>query len=125
MPGMGRGMNPRQMNQMMKKMGISTKELDATEVVIRTPTKELLITNPDITIMTVKGEDTYQIVGKVTERQLGEGGSEPSGPSIPNEDISLVAMQAGVSEDEARKALEETGGDLAEAIVKLQEGKGN
>ena len=124
MPGMGR--NPKQMKQMMKKMGISTEELDATEVIIRTRTKELHIKNPAVTIMTVQGEATYQIVGNAVVRPIGEVSEEIStGPSIPDEDVSLVAMQAGVSDDEARKALEDSDGDLAEAIVKLQEARGN
>ena len=120
------GMNPRQMQQMMKKMGITTEELDATEVIIRTRTKELHIKDPAVVKMVVKGSTTYQVEGNAVTRELGES-SEPvatSGPVIPEEDIQLVAMQANVSEDEARKALEETGGDLAEAIVKLQEAGG-
>jgi len=35
------------------------------------------------------------------------------------EDIKLVAERAGVSEDEARQALDECGGEPAEAIIKL------
>ena len=41
---------------------------------------------------------------------------------IPNEDIELVASQAGVSPDKAREALEECGGEPAEAIIKLMGG---
>ncbi|MHA1779223.1 MAG: hypothetical protein ACTSYN_06570 [Candidatus Heimdallarchaeaceae archaeon] len=35
-------------------------------------------------------------------------------------DIKLVAEQAGVSEELARKAIEEENGDLAAAIVRLK-----
>ena len=41
--------------------------------------------------------------------------------NISEEDIKLVMEQAGVDYDSAKKALEETKGDLAEAILKLQE----
>jgi len=41
------------------------------------------------------------------------------GPTIPEEDVQLVAEKAGVSEAEARKALEECGGEPAEAIIRL------
>ena len=41
------------------------------------------------------------------------------GPAIPEEDVQLVAEKAGVSEAEARKALEECGGEPAEAIIRL------
>jgi len=47
---------------------------------------------------------------------------EDSAPNIPNEDIELVASQAGVSTDKAREALEECGGEPAEAIIKLMGG---
>jgi nascent polypeptide-associated complex subunit alpha len=40
---------------------------------------------------------------------------------IPDEDVEMVANSAGVSEDEARQALEECQGDLAEAIMKLNQ----
>ena len=54
------------------------------------------------------------------------GGIEPPtpplpipGPVIPEEDVELVATQANVSKEEARKALEECNGEPAEAIIKL------
>jgi NACalpha-BTF3-like transcription factor len=34
--------------------------------------------------------------------------------------VELVASQTGVSADKAREVLEEVGGDLAEAIMKLE-----
>jgi len=34
--------------------------------------------------------------------------------------VNMVSEQAQVSEEEARKALEETNGDIAEAIMKLK-----
>jgi nascent polypeptide-associated complex subunit alpha len=41
---------------------------------------------------------------------------------IPEEDVRLVADQTGKSMEEAKKALEETGGDLAKAILLIQSG---
>ena len=38
---------------------------------------------------------------------------------IPKEDIDLVVEQTGKSVEEAKKALKETKGDIAEAILKL------
>jgi nascent polypeptide-associated complex subunit alpha len=40
--------------------------------------------------------------------------------AIPEEDARLVADQTGKSLEEAKKALEECGGDLAKAILLLQ-----
>jgi nascent polypeptide-associated complex subunit alpha len=42
---------------------------------------------------------------------------------ISEEDVRLVAEQAGVSIEEAREALREAGGDIAAAIMLLQERK--
>ncbi len=43
--------------------------------------------------------------------------------SIPEEDVQLVATQANVSPDQARAALEQTKGDLAQAILLLSQTK--
>ncbi|MFB6140357.1 MAG: nascent polypeptide-associated complex protein [Halosimplex sp.] len=130
-PG-GGGMNDRKMQQMMKQMGIDMQELDAEEVVIRTPDEELVFTDADVQRMDAQGQQTYTIVGEPESRALGEGDgaasdadesadeSADSAPDIPDEDVELVATRAGASEDAAREALEETNGDLAAAIERLE-----
>ncbi|MGB0653065.1 MAG: nascent polypeptide-associated complex protein [Thermoplasmatota archaeon] len=113
-PGMG-GMDPRQMGSMMKRLGIQMEDLDdVEEIVIRTPAKEYVFTDATVSIMKAQGSETYTINGtpKVADREVKV--------EISPEDIAMVVDQCGVSEDEARAALEETG-DLAEAIVKLSE----
>ena len=109
------GMNQRQMRQMMQKMGMQQQEIDATEVIIRTPEKEIVISSPQVTKVNAMGQETYQIVGEATERSLDVT------PDISEEDVQTVVDQAKVSEDVARKAIEDADGDLAEAIMKLQE----
>ncbi|WP_456366559.1 nascent polypeptide-associated complex protein [Thermococcus sp.] len=109
------GMNPRQMKKLMRQMGIKMEELEGvSEVVIKLPDREVVIRDPTVTIMTVQGEKTYQVVP----------GSEEVKPilKISEEDVELVMEQAGVDRETAKKALEEAGGDLAEAILKLTEG---
>jgi len=69
--------------------------------------------------MNMMGQQSYQIVGEPQERGLS---GNDNTPSIPNEDIELVASQAGVSTDKAREALEECDGEPAEAIIKLMGG---
>ena len=56
--------------------------------------------------MNVMGQETYQVDGKAREVEL-EYEIE-----IPDEDVEMVANSAGVSEDEARQALEECKGRL-------------
>ena len=117
MPGMGR-MNPRMMKKLQKQLKNSTEDIDATEVIIRTKDKEIYFNNPSVTSMNMMGQQSYQVVGEPQERGLG--GEEST--SIPEEDIELVASQAGVSYEEAKEALEECGGEPAEAIIKLMGG---
>jgi len=121
-PGM-RGMNPRQMKQMMKRLGIEQEELAGVEeVIIRTNSTEYVVRNASVQMIVAQGQKTFQVAGDVEERDRGEGSGAPAGPSIPEEDIMLVAGQANVSPEQARKALEECDGQPAEAILKLMGG---
>ncbi len=107
-----RGMNPRQMNQMMKKLGINVKEIPNVEkVIILSEKKEYVFSDAEVTVMDAQGQKTYQIVGNpsISNREK----------ELPDEDINLIVEQTGVSQDEAKKVLKETDGDIAEAIMKL------
>jgi nascent polypeptide-associated complex subunit alpha len=108
------GMNPRKMGQMMKKMGIQQVEIPATEVIIKTEEKDLIITNPQVSKVNMMGQETFQITGEVHEQE------KSTAPEISEEDIKTVAEQTGCSEETAKTTLEETEGDLAEAILKLK-----
>lgn len=112
------GMNPRMMKQAMKRMGISQSEIEATEVIIRTPEKEIVILNPSVSRINMSGQETFQVAGEVTEREVS------SEPQINDEDVSTVAQQAGVSEEKAKEAIMQNDGDLAAAILSLQEKEG-
>ncbi len=106
-------MNPKQMKKMMKQMGIEMEELDAEEVIIRTSTEELIFKNPTVSKISARGVETFQVMGayEVVKRAL----------PINEEDVKLIMEQANVDEETARKALEEAEGDIAEALMKLQE----
>jgi len=107
------GFDSGQLRKMMKQMGIEMKELSGVEeVVIKTADKELVFSNPEVQVTEAKGQKTYQVVGKPEERELG--------PEIDDEDVEMVMEQADVDEKTARKALEETEGDIAQAIVELK-----
>jgi nascent polypeptide-associated complex subunit alpha len=109
------GMNPRKMQQMMKRMGIAQVEIDAIEVIIRCPDKEIVITEPNVSKVNAMGQETFQIIGNITERELS------TTPEISEDDIKTVMDQAKVDKEKAKKALKESNGDLAEAIILLQE----
>lgn len=104
--------NPKQMKKMMKQMGINMEEIDAEEVIIRKHDEELIFRNPQISKIVAKGQETFQITGEyeTVEREV----------DVSDDDVQLVAEQTGASEDDARKALKEAKGDIAEATMKLQ-----
>lgn len=117
MPGM-KGINPRQMKQAMKKMGITNRTIpDAIEVIIRTPTKDIVISSPEVNVMSMQGSDNYQITGIVSERE--PGAAPEAGPSIPAEDIELVMSQTNCDREKAVEALKACDGQPAEAILKI------
>jgi len=113
-----RRISPRELRRLSQRMGLTLEELeDVEEVIIRLRDKEIVITNAKVSVMSFKGEKIFQIMGEVSEREKTEEVEEKI--EIPEEDVQLVAAQTGVSLEEARRALEETGGDLAQAIILL------
>jgi len=106
--------SPKQMKKLMKRMGIQMEEINATEVIIQTPEKIITIQEPEVIKTHVGGVTTFQVSGNIIEKDV-EGRVE-----IEKEDIELVAEQAGVSFDEAKKALESADGDIAQAILNLK-----
>jgi len=94
---------------------------DVTQVVIRTPSKDIVIDAPTVTMVTVQGQAMYQIAGgEVSESQPQPQATPPVTSALPEADVQLVAQQTGKSIDESRKALTEAGGDLARAILILK-----
>jgi nascent polypeptide-associated complex subunit alpha len=112
-------MSPRQARRMMERMGLSMGGMpDVNEVIIRTNTKEIVLEDPEVAVLDMQGQKIFQVTGgKVTERELEEPEKKIT---IPDEDVRLVADQTGKSVEEAQRALEETEGDLAKAILLLQ-----
>ena len=107
-------MNPRKMQQMMKQLGIQQVEIPATEVIIKTKGKTIIITNPSVSKVNMMGQENFQISGEVHEEEVS------SVPDISDEDIRTVMEQTGTSKLTARKAIEDAHGDLAEAILNLK-----
>ena len=106
------GVNPKMLKQAMKKMGMKQEDIDASEVIIKFSDKEIVIRNPQVARINMMGQENFQISGDVEERSL---------ESFTEDDVETVKSQTGKSEEEVRQALEETNGDLAEAILKLKE----
>lgn len=106
--------------RMMQKMGMKVDEVPAvTQVIIKTAAKDIVIEEPNVTLVTVQGQAMYQIAGGRVSEAVPQAPIQ-AGP--PESDVQLVAQQTGKPMEEARKALAEAGGDLAKAILTL---KGN
>ncbi|MEM3401935.1 MAG: nascent polypeptide-associated complex protein [Candidatus Hadarchaeales archaeon] len=105
----------RQMERIMRQMGIKTRELEGVkEVLIRMEGKEISIQDPQVTLTEMAGQRSYQVTGREVERSLQMQPSE--------EDIKLVMEQTGATKEAAVKAISEANGDLAEAIMLLKKG---
>lgn len=109
------GMNSRQAQAMMRKMGIQQVEIPANEVIIKTDDKEIVITNPQVSKVNMMGQETFQVTGNIEERAVS------SELEINQEDVKTVMEQAGVSEEKARESIEKNEGDLAKTIMELKE----
>jgi nascent polypeptide-associated complex subunit alpha len=101
---------------MMQRMGMNMNEVaDVEQVIIKTSSKEIMIEEPGVAILEMQGQKIFQVTGgKITEKAIEHKAT------VPEEDVRLVADQTGKSPEDARKALEESGGDLAKAILLLQ-----
>jgi len=104
--------------RMMQKMGMKVDEVPSVSaVIIKTVGREIVIEEPNVTLVTVQGQAMYQIAGG----RVSESSIETPIQTAPLEsDVQLVAQQTGRSLEEARKALAEAGGDLAKAILTLK-----
>ncbi|RLF05689.1 MAG: nascent polypeptide-associated complex protein [Thermoprotei archaeon] len=114
-----RRLSPRELQRLMRRMGIKVRELNCEKVVMTLPDRDLIIEEPRVSVIEVQGERIYQIVGREVEVPHEEE------VEFTEEDVKLVAEQAGVTLEEARRALEEVGGDLAQAIILLKARKGD
>ncbi len=100
------------MSAMMKKMGIDVNEIEnVEEVIIRTPEKDIIFKDAEVSEMVVQGKRSYQVVGTPQEVAREQ--------KIPEDDVKLVMEQSHASESDARNALKETKGDIAAAILNL------
>ena len=108
--GLG-GLNPKKMQGMMKQLGIAQQEIKSNKVIIeKEDGNNIVIDNPNVVKITMKGQNSYQISGDELE--------ESAEVSISKDDIKLVMEKTGKSEEKVKKVLEDTK-DIAEAIVKL------
>ena len=117
----------RSLSRMMKQMGIEQKDIaGVNEVIFRFADKEWVVTDPQVVMIKQSGIESFQVSGTRSERGLTSSEIIESEEEVvqeievPMEDAALVASQTGVDIEVAIKALKDTGGDLAAAILKLR-----
>ncbi|MEM4181613.1 MAG: nascent polypeptide-associated complex protein [Candidatus Pacearchaeota archaeon] len=102
--------NPKQVEGLMKKMGIAQEEIDASRVIIECQDKSIVINNPSVVKIKMSGNVSFQISGDISEEE---------GKAFSEEDIKIVMEKTGKPREKVINALEKTKGDIAEAILEL------
>lgn len=105
------GINPAQMQGMMKKMGISQTPLNVNRVIFEMEGERLVIDEPSVIKVMMQGQETYQVSGEAREE---------SDENFSEDDVSMVVEKTGRSEGEVRDFLEKNRGDIALAIMELK-----
>jgi len=105
------GLNPKKMQAMMHQMGIAQEEINANKVIIQTDKENIIINNPSVIKIKMQGQENFQISGDVSEEEIEEDNTE--------EDIKTIIEKTGCTKEQAKKALEEAGNDLTEALLNL------
>ena len=113
-------MNPRELKRMMKRMGIDVEEIQGVKSVTLTLSdKEVILKDPQVTVMSVQGKKIYQIISASEEVVEASSEEEVAEVSFSEDDIKFVMSQAGVGKDKAVEALRKANGDIAQAILLL------
>jgi alpha-NAC-related protein len=103
--------NPKQMQGMMKKMGIAQNEINAKRVIIECGDKKIVLDEPSVIKISMQGNISYQISGPEREESL-EGFSE--------DDVKMVMDKTKKSRDAVVDFLKKNNGDIALAIMELK-----
>lgn len=105
------GINPKQMQGMMKKMGISQEEILSEKVIIeKKDGNKIIIEDPSVMQIKMQGQVSFQISGEIKE--------ESREVEVSSEDVETVVKKTGCTPEKAKETLEKTK-DLAQAILEL------
>ena len=101
--------NPKQLQRMLKQMGIKARDLDVVEVTFVFRNGERWVfKDPQVIETEAMGQRSYQIVGTPQEE-------------VSEEDVKIVMEKTGADREKAIEALKKAKGDIAEAIMLLVE----
>jgi len=103
--------NPKQIEGMMKKMGIAQQNIDAKRVIIECEDHNIIIDEPNVIKINMQGNESFQITGESREESK-EGFSE--------DDVNMVMDKTKAKKEDVIKFLKENNGDIALAIMELK-----
>jgi len=113
--------NLRELKRMLKRYGVEVEELQGVKgVTISAEDFDIVIRDPQVAILNLGQQKVVQIVCSSLERVRKEPREAPK-PTVAEEDVEFVVEQTGASREEAIRAIAEVGGDVARAIMILQE----
>ncbi len=117
-------MNPGQMKKLMQQMGIKNTEVKATRVIIESEDGNLVVENPQVTMIEMGGQKSLQVIGEIQQQAPGESSSAGSSQSktVEKSDVEIIMEKASCSKEAAEKALKEANGDMVEAIMLIEAG---
>jgi nascent polypeptide-associated complex subunit alpha len=104
----------KKMRKLMKQAGVKMTEIEAEEVIIRTPDEEYVFEYPEVAVISAAGQKIFQLSGNYSTRMRQM--------EIPEDDMKLVMKQANCTREEAENALKGSNGDIAAAIMNLTGG---
>ena len=103
------GLNPKNMEKMMKQMGIKQEEIDALRVIIEKEDGNIIIENPNVLKINMHGQESFQITGEAHSEDKAE---------FNKEDIKMIIEKTGADEEDVKESLKRTN-DIAETIIEL------
>lgn len=107
-------LDPKKMQALMRQMGINQEEIDAVRVIIEKEDGKIIIENPSVIKIDMKGQENFQISGDV--REVTEDSKEDGF----DEDVKILMEKYNCSREEAVESLEKSNGDLTEAMMKFE-----
>jgi len=126
--------NPRDLQRQLKQLKRLGLKMDtiagASRVIIELEDKDIVLDSPQIMVLEMAGQKVFYIVPSGIREEPRQRIAEVSlekpivTVEVSEEDARFIAEYTGVSIEEAKQALKESGGDIAKAIEIIQQRKG-
>lgn len=114
-------MNLRELKRMLKRYGIEVRELEGIRrVTMSADDYEVVVEDPQVAVLELGQQKVIQIICTKLERVEKP---REAAPSVSEEDVRFVMEQTGAPREEVLRVLAEEGGDIARAILRLQESR--